>query len=286
VRRQVTDRGCDDLTVAMRDYWWAKYGWATHGSKLQTQLYVNRRREALTAGVLEALPTLREREPTLEWVVPLEKPISPDLKAFAEPRDGRMLAALDQSQLTRGLANFWPARGPVWDALAICRFPDGTKGAVLAEGKNYPREMYSGGTGAGKSGSPAALKSRQQIERATAWVQGRLGLPLDPERWLDPLDRTRPGSSLYQTANRLAYTVWLRSRGIDAWLCHLLYVDDQLHHPTSRSAWEQRLAQADRELGIEGLELPFAGHAWLDALDPDTELADLRHGGVRSSLSK
>jgi hypothetical protein len=35
--------------------------------------------------------------------------------------------------------------------------------------------------------------------------------------------------------------------------------------------------QADRELGIDALELPFAGHAWLDALDPDIELADLRH---------
>jgi hypothetical protein len=71
--------------------------------------------------------------------------------------------------------------------------------------------------------------------------------------------------------------VWLRSQGIDAWLCHLLYVEDKLHHPTSRSAWEQGVAQAERELGIDRLELPFAGHAWLDALDPGTELADLRH---------
>ena len=168
----------------MRDYWWAKYGWATHGSKLQTQLYVNRQPEALTANVLEALPALREREPSLEWVVPLEKPNSAAVKAFSEPRDGRMLAALEQSQLSEELASFWPARGPVWDALAICRFSDGTRGALLAEGKNYPREMYSGGTDAGKTGSPAALKSRQQIERAVAWVQGSLGLTLDPKRWL------------------------------------------------------------------------------------------------------
>ena len=66
--------------------------------------------------------------------------------------------------------------------------------------------------------------------------------------------------------------MWLRSQGIDAWLCHLLYVEDKLHHPTSRSAWEQGVAQAERELGIDRLELPFAGHAWLDALDPGTEL--------------
>jgi Protein of unknown function (DUF3631) len=103
----------------------------------------------------------------------------------------------------------------------------------------------------GKTISP---QGRQQIERGIAWVQGRLGLSLDPERWPDPLDPTEPRSSLYQTANRIAYTVWLRSQGVDAWLCHLLYVEDKLHRPTSRSAWEQGLARADRELGIDGLE--------------------------------
>jgi hypothetical protein len=82
-----------------------------------------------------------------------------------------MLAALELTHLAQGLAKFWPARGPVWDALAVCRFSDGTSGALLAEGKNYPREMYSGGTGAGKSGSKPALESRRQIERAVAWVQ-------------------------------------------------------------------------------------------------------------------
>lgn len=246
--------------------WWAELGWATHGSKLQTQLYVNRRPAALSAKVLEALPALKVRNPQLEWVAPRENPTAGE-KAFAEPRDGTMLTALRLKHLAPDLARFWPARGPVWDALAIIRFDDGTSGALLAEGKNYPREMYSGGTGAGKSGSPAAAASRRQIELAIAWTQGRLGVPLDVGRWLDPLDPARPGSSLYQTANRLAYLAWLRSRGVDAWLCHLLFLDDPLHQPTGRAAWEEGLEQAEHELGIAGLELPFAGHAYLEALD-------------------
>src|SRR5581483_2151818 len=142
--------------------------------------------------------------PTVEWVAPLAKPNSPGVKPFAEPRDGAMLAALDLFGLEGELARFWPARGPVWDALAICRFRDGSTGGLLAEGKNYPREMYSGGTGAGKSGTAKAVESRRQIERAIAWVQGWLHAPLDVRRWLDPLDPVRPSSSLYQTANRLA----------------------------------------------------------------------------------
>jgi hypothetical protein len=264
--------------VAAATYWWTAYGWAEKGSKLQTQLYVNRQRKELTERVLKALPTLRNREPVLEWVVPLEKPNSPDAKPFAEPRDATMLAELKLSSLKDELAKFWPARGAVWDALAICHFPDGSSGALLAEGKNYPDEMYSAGTGAGKSGTPAALASRHQIERAIAWVQGRLQLPLDVSRWLDPLYPEKPSSSLFQTANRIAYAVWLQSHAVDAWVCHLLYLNDPLHHPTSFPVWKEGLARADRELGVDMLELPFVGHAWLDALDPDTELAGLRLG--------
>lgn len=265
--------------MATASYWWTAYGWADKGSKLQTQLYVNRQPEVLTKQVLKALPSLRAREPVLEWVVPLEKP-PPGQTPFAEPRDAAMLAKLGLSSLKAELSKFWPAGGAVWDALAICHFPDNSMGALLAEGKNYPREMYSTGTGAGKTGSPASIASRRQIERAVAWVQGRLDLPLDVPRWIDPLDPDEPDSSLYQTANRIAYTTWLRSQGIDTWLCHLLYLNDPLHHPTSRSTWEEGLARADRELGIDGLELPFAGHAWLDPLDPNTELADLHTGGA------
>jgi hypothetical protein len=99
-------------------------------------------------------------------------------------------------------------------------------------------------------------------------------VPVDPGRWLDPLDPERPTSSLYQTANRLAFTVWLRSQGVEASLCHLFFLDDRLRQPTSRAAWDEGLAEAERELGLEGLELPFAGHAFLEALDPEVELAD------------
>jgi hypothetical protein len=253
--------------------WWTAQGWATRGSQLQTQLYVNRRQPELAAAVLSALPTLRERAPTFEWTVPLEKPRFPDTDPFAEPRDRGMLVALELDHLAPQLAEFWPARGPVWDALAIIHFPGGSRGALLAEGKNYPREMYSGGTGAGKSGTPAALESRRKIEKATAWVQDKLGLERDIERWLDPLAPNRPSSSLYQTANRIAYTVWLHEQGVDAWLCHLLYLDDPLFQPTSRLEWERGIADAERALGIDQLVLPFAGHAFLPALDPNVELA-------------
>ena len=78
-----------------------------------------------------------------------------------------------------------PARGPVWDALARCTLADGTAAVILAEGKNYPREMYSGGTQAGKSGSeerkPVAARSssrspghKASSASASTWAAGSI----------------------------------------------------------------------------------------------------------------
>ena len=262
--------GEDRLVATAR--WWTAHGWWRHGSRLQTQLYVNRRTQELNAEVLSALPALHERGVRkISWVAPLE------VDGFAEPRDVAMLDALGLGHLAPALPEFWPSGGPVWDALALLAFKDRQPGVLLAEGKNYPPELYSAGTQAGKSGTERALASRARIEAAIQSVQAELDAPVDPGRWLDPLDPARPGSSsLYQTANRIAHAVWLRRQSIDAWLCHLLFTDDLMHHPTSAADWKQALIAAEQKLGINAIEIPFVGHAFLPALDPDEVLADLR----------
>jgi len=67
-----------------------------------------------------------------------------------------------------------------------------------------------------------------------------------------------------QNANRLAHVYWLRSRGVRAWLAHLLFVDDP-HGKTTAGEWELSLKQADDELGLTGLAVPAAGHVLLPA---------------------
>jgi hypothetical protein len=106
--------------------------------------------------VLEALPGLATRGPTIEWVVPLEEKRSVD--KFAGPRDRTMLIKLGLENLAAELAKFWPARGPVWDALAICRFPDKTSGALLAEGKNYPARCTAAARARGRAEATPRLK--------------------------------------------------------------------------------------------------------------------------------
>lgn len=66
---------------------------------------------------------------------------------------------------------------------------------------------------------------------------------------------------LYQNANRLAYVHWLRSRGVRAWLVHLLFTDDP-HRPTSRIEWEKAIDEADSRLGLSVVALDAAGHVF------------------------
>jgi hypothetical protein len=115
-------------------------GRACKKSQLQTQLYVNRRAATLTAAVLDALPTLSDLKPSLEWVSPLEA------QAFAEFYDVGfpVLQAIGRADLENALDEFWPAGGPHWDALAIARGQGGNNlGPVLVEAKSWPGEMRS-----------------------------------------------------------------------------------------------------------------------------------------------
>lgn len=222
--------------------------WAARGSQLQVQLYVNREPAKLSAAVVGELPELDGRE--LCWVAPLEQ------AGFAEPCDRAFLKTIGCEHLATALTSFWPVRGPVWDALAVTR--DGA--VVLIEAKSHPAEIYGGGTKAGPV-------SRKQIRKALAETQRWLGIHEEPERWMDPLRPAERGhSSVYQSANRYAHLYWLRQHRIEAWLVHLLFVDDPFGQ-TSREAWELALPKVDEDLNLRGVLVPNATHVFLPGLD-------------------
>jgi hypothetical protein len=216
----------------------------THGSQLQVQIYVNRRSGDLTKAVLDRLPSLAAETRKICWTVPLES------EGFAEPQDQGFLNAVGYGDLAPELAEFWPARGPVWDALALAVFPNRRPGIVLAEGKSYPGEFRSGGTKAGDV-------AREKISRAIASTQRWLGVEENPDLWL---------GDLFQSANRLAHLYWLREVArVDAWLVHLLFTNDHTHRAASREEWEAETPSVDRDLGLLS-DCEFADHAYLPAL--------------------
>jgi hypothetical protein len=121
-------------------------------------------------------------------------------------------------------------------------------GVLLVEGKSYPDEMLKG------SGLAAtATESKRRIREALAWTQGRIGIPLDVNAWT---------GELYQNANRLAHLYWLRSRGVRAWLLHVLFTDDR-HSPATGERWHTTLKMANERLCIGRVQLDGAGHVLL-----------------------
>jgi hypothetical protein len=116
---------------------------------------------------------------SVEWKSPISS------EGFVEYRDGAVLRCLGIRALPkRSLNEFWPARGPVWDALGCS-----TKGRfLLVEAKAHIAEAASPGTAA----SEDSLKLiRSSLEEARKWYA-----PRATAAWT---------GSLYQYANRLAF---------------------------------------------------------------------------------
>jgi hypothetical protein len=211
-------------------------GRAFRGSQMQTQLYVNRRAGELNRAILDELPDLAERRPSITWVSPLES------QKFVEYRDSAFLKAVGLEEHASSLAGFWPNRGPVWDALARVDLPHGDHGVILLEAKAHCRELYAGGTRAG-------AESRKRIAAAVAAAQKWVGSTAPVTHWLDSMPG-RPTSSLYQSANRIATLYWLREKaGVPAWLVNLYIVDDS-YRATSKELWTDEIKAANEQLGL------------------------------------
>lgn len=152
------------------------------------------------------------------------------------------------------LAEFWPRRGPQWDALALLSWPDGRRGELLVEAKANVPELVGGKGTVCKAGKT----SRRKIDPALDETRRALHAHGTADAWVGPL---------YQTANRLAHLHFLRRRAgrPDAWLLHLLFENDATHLSTDRQAWEGALARVEDGLGLPS-EIPYVDHVFVPSL--------------------
>jgi len=228
-------------------------GRAYKGSQLQGQVYVNRRQAELSAAVRDALGLAGS---TIIWVSPLEE------HAFKELQDKAFLEAVGQWSFGMDLAEFWPANGPVWDALATVRPGGASEGVLLAEGKSYPAEMKS-------DGCQATPASRAKIEMALERTREWLGATESPA-WM---------GEYYQMANRLAHLYFFREVvHVPAWLVSLCFTDDP-HCPTSEEKWRAGLAEAREALGLAGRSIPHYADILLPARTRDELVGDVPGAG-------
>lgn len=160
----------------------------------------------------------------LRWLSPLTN------DDFAEYRDGLFLDRVGCSNLREPLTQFWPKRGPQWDALA----QTASGKVVLVEAKAHVGEICS-------PPSQASDTSRHTIETAlTSTATFARAAPRAP--WID---------TFYQLANRYAHLHFLRSNGIDAHLALVNFVGDvEVGGPGSAAEWEAAYRVVHHVLGL------------------------------------
>lgn len=121
--------------------------------------------------------------------------------------------------------DFWPARGPHWDAVAKLTFADGSSHFILFEAKANVSELKSY-MRAGDSQGQRDLIQRS-LEKYSLNVNG-----------------------YYQTCNRVAHLNYIREKypDVNVSLCYLIFVNDGSHEKTNYDKWNVALKNQDEAL--------------------------------------
>jgi hypothetical protein len=179
----------------------------------------------VNAGVLDAelLPNLSGAT-LINWTSPLE------VDGFAEYRDADFLARVGLERLAPALADFWPARGPQWDALALSDHGD----VLLIEAKAHLPELFSPASAAGSA-------SRAKIITALAQTAAAIGAKPKAE-WVE---------TFYQYANRIAHLHFLHRQGVSVKLVLVNFVGDaEMGGPLDAGEWKAAYRVVNYVMGI------------------------------------
>jgi hypothetical protein len=159
------------------------------------------------------------------WTSPIEK------DDFAEYRDNDFLLKVGLDPTEIKLGDFWPAKGPQWDALAKT-----TSGhVILVEAKANIPEIVSPGTGAGEI-------SKTIIDDSLSDTKAFLNLTNDID-W---------SGKFYQYTNRLAHLYFLREKcNKPTFLVNIYFIgDDTVSGPKTKQEWEGALKVLHTYLGL------------------------------------
>jgi hypothetical protein len=199
---------------------------ASAGSQKWIQTVVNQKPQLLL-GALQRCGAIGPRT-SVTWSSPLEK------DDYCEYKD---LSALDKigikgSTLKVPLGDFWPARGPVWDALGITS--DGKP--ILIEAKAHIPEAASPGSKASSS------KSKELISASLASAR----------KFYSPRATAKWNELFYQYANRLAHQYFLKKlNGISSLLVFVYFLNaDDVLGPMSEEEWNGAIRLIHAVLGL------------------------------------
>lgn len=217
---------------------------ASAGSRRWLQIAVTCKPHLLQ-GALQRCGAIGPRA-SVEWASPLEA------EGFREyqGREAFEKVGITKAKLkNRQLENFWPARGPVWDALGIS-----DEHPLFIEAKAHIPEAATPGSRATSS------ESQMQIDKS-----------LDEARHFYAPKSTADWSGLfYQYANRLAHQYFLRQlNGVPSTLVFLYFLNaDDMLGPMSEEEWNGAVRLIHAVLGLPKEPKDLARyrvfHAFLD----------------------
>ena len=192
------------------------------GSLKWIQVLINSNSSVLDRHIISNLKLDLEN---ITWLSPLE------FEKYAEYRDDDFLAKLGLGKYREILQEFWPKRGPQWDALGRGNENDPY---FLVEAKANIPEIIS-------SSQAKSRKSIAQIKKSI----------LETQNYLNCTSSLNWESGFYQYANRIAHLYFLRCLcKVDAYMVFVYFLNDKDHIPTSKQEWDGAINLQKRLMGL------------------------------------
>lgn len=193
------------------------------GSLKWIQILINNCSHILDQHLLHNLKLDLEK---IEWLSPLKK------ERYAEYRDDDFLNLLGLEKFNEKLHDFWPKRGPQWDALG----KGNEKGPYfLVEAKANIPEIIS--------------SSQAKSEKSISRIKDSL---FETQKYLNCKSPLNWESGLYQYSNRIAHLYFLRCLcKVEAYMIFIYFLDDHTHIPTSKQEWTGAIYLQKQLMGLK-----------------------------------
>lgn len=207
------------------------------GSQKWIQSLINSQAEYLNSQIRAKLNLSRDKH--IQWLSPLKN------DEYSEYSDQDFIDLLGVKLKEKLLADFWPERGPQWDALG----KSSSGKLFLVEAKSHIRELISTMQAQDENSARTIRKSLQETKRF-------LGSNAEID-W---------SCGFYQYANRLAHLYLLRQNRLPAYLLFVYFINDfEMKGPTTIHEWRGAIELLHSYLGIRRHKLKdFVADVFID----------------------
>jgi len=210
---------------------------AEKGSKKWIQRLINEKPELLNSKIRSEFNLPGNEE--IRWLSPLKR------DNYAEYSDQDFLDLLEIELAKMPLPNFWPRRGPHWDALGRSR----SGRLFLVEAKSHIQELIS-------TMKATDEDSIRKIRRSLSMTK----------TFLNSNAETDWSRGFYQYTNRLAHLYLLRHNQLPAYLVFIYFIKDpDMNGPKTVEEWRGAIKLLHSYLGIGRHKLKkFIADAFID----------------------